>query len=207
MMNDSTGVTRRPQRAWPPTARTAAAIIAMAALALLAAACSGGSRSAAGSGGSNAGGSSSSPSAVAYSACMRSHRVPNFPDPTTNGQVPKADPQQLGVSTSQLQAAQRACQHLIPGTGETAEQQQETQCAMAGDCSQAVVQQWMSGLRTLARCLRSHGEPNWPDPVINSRRLPHYPYEEAGTDHHSSQVLAKVDECIRLTAFEGLPLP
>ena len=207
MMNDSTGVTRRPWRAWPPTARTAVAVIAMAVLALLAAACSGGSRSAAGSGAPNAGGSSSSPSAVAYSACMRSHRVPNFPDPTTNGQVPKADPQQLGVSTSQLQAAQRACQHLIPGTGETAEQQQETQCAMAGDCSQAVVQQWMSGLRTLAQCLRSHGEPNWPDPIINSRGLPHYPYEEAGIDHHSSQVLAKVDECIRLTAFEGLPLP
>jgi hypothetical protein len=208
MMNDSTGVTRRPWRAWPPTARTAVAVIATAVLALLAAACSGGSRSSAGSGGApNAGGSSSSPSAVAYSACMRSHRVPNFPDPTTNGQVPKADPQQLGVSTSQLQAAQRACQHLIPGTGETAEQQQETQCAMAGDCSQAVVQQWMSGLRTLAQCLRSHGEPNWPDPIINSRGLPHYPYEEAGIDHHSSQVLAKVDECIRLTAFEGLPLP
>ena len=41
-MNDSTRVTRRLWRAWPRTARTAAAIIAAAALAPLVTACSGG---------------------------------------------------------------------------------------------------------------------------------------------------------------------
>ncbi len=208
-MTDSTRAVGRLRRAWPATARSGTAIIVAAALALLVAACgSGGSPSSAGSGGSpNAGGSTTSPSAVAYSACMRSHGVPNFPDPSSSGQIPKGSAQQLGVSTSQYEAAQRACQHLIPATGETAEQQQETQCAMADDCSQAVVQQWMSGLLTLARCLRSHGEPNWPDPVINSRGNPHFNYSQAGIDHHSSQVLSKVNECIQLTGFEGLPLP
>jgi hypothetical protein len=188
------------RRHGPPVA----AVIATATLALLTA-CSGGSPSSAGSGGSP--NTSSTPSAVAYSACMRSHGVPNFPDPGSAGQIPKADPQQLGVSSSQLQAAQQACQHLIPATGTTAEQQQETQCAMADNCSQAVVQQWMSGLRTLAQCLRSHGEPNWPDPIITSGGLPHFNYSQAGIDHHSSQVLAKVQVCISLTGFQGLPLP
>ena len=94
-------------------------LIATAALALVTAACSG-SPSSAGSGGSpHAGGSGTSPSAVAYSTCMRSHGVPNFPDPDSNGQVPKADPQLLGVSNSQLQAAQRTCQHLYPTSGGT----------------------------------------------------------------------------------------
>jgi hypothetical protein len=142
---------------------------------------------------------------------MRSHGVRNFPDPGSSGQVPKADPQQLGVSASRLRAAQQACAHLIPNSGSTEEQQQETQCAMADDCSQAVVQQWLSGLRTLARCLRSHGVPNWPDPIISSqgrnRGLPHFPYSEAGIDHHSPQILAKVQVCIGLTGFQGLPLP
>jgi hypothetical protein len=82
---------------------------------------------------------------------------------------------------------------------------------MTGDCSQATVQRWMSGLRTLARCLRSHGIPNWPDPIITSLAghppAPHFPYEESGIDHHSPEVLAKVQDCIRLTGFEGLPLP
>lgn len=202
-MNDSATPHRRRRQGLP-----LAAIIAMAGLAL-AACSSGGSPSSSRAGGSpNA---SSSPSAVAYSTCIRSHGVPNFPDPGSGGQVPKADPQQLGVSNSQLQTAEQACQHLIPATGSTAEQQQETQCSMADNCSQAVVQQWMSGLRTLAQCLRSHGEPNWPDPVISSegghQAGPHFPYEQAGIDHHSPQVLAKVQVCIDLTRFQGLPLP
>jgi hypothetical protein len=203
-MNDRTRVVRRSRRAWRPAARTGVTAIATAALAVAAAACSGG-------GSPHAGRTSSSASMVAYSACVRSHGVPNFPDPGGGGQIPKADAQQLGVSNSQLQAAQQGCAHLIPPTGQTAEQQQETQCAMAGSCSQAVVQQWMTGLRTLAQCLRSHGEPNWPDPIITSLAghppMPHFPYEQAGIDHHSPQVLTKVDECTRLSGFAGLPLP
>lgn len=198
-MNDTIGVIRRSRLGWPPAVRTAAAVIATA---VLVAACSEGSPPS-----TSSGGAPSSPSAVAYSACMRSHGVPNFPDPGSGGAIPKADPQQLGVSSAQLQVAQRACQQLIPATGDTAEQQQETQCAMAGQCSQAMVQKWMSGLRTLAQCLRTHGEPSWPDPVLNSRGLPHFNYEQAGIDHHSSQVLAKVQECMQLTGFQGLPLP
>jgi hypothetical protein len=133
--------------------------------------------------------------------------VPNLPDPGSAGQLPKADPQELGVSSSQLQAAQRACSRLIPNNGSTAQQQQETQCATAGDCSQAVVQRWLSGLRELAGCLRSHGVPSWPNPIVDSRGTPHFPYEEAGIDHHSPQIVAKVDACARRTGFEGLPLP
>jgi hypothetical protein len=180
-----------------------AAVVATALLAM--AACSDGSPS------SSAGGSTSSPSAVAYSACIRAHGVSNFPDPGSAGQVPKADAQQLGVSAAQLKSAEQACAHLLPVTGSTAEQQQETQCSMAGNCSQAVIQQWMSGLRTLAQCLRSHGEPNWPDPVISSegghQAGPHFLYAQAGIDHHSSQVLADVQTCVDLTGFQGLPLP
>jgi hypothetical protein len=125
MMNDSTRVLRRPRQRGPRPARTAAAIIATATLALLAAGCSG-SPSSAGSGGStnaggsgksqspNAGGSANSPSAVGYSNCMRSNGVPNFPDPPSSGRVPKTSAQQLGVASSQYQAAQNACQHLLP---------------------------------------------------------------------------------------------
>jgi hypothetical protein len=181
-------------------------VTATVSVVLLAAAC-GSSGASARAGGSATGGSSNSPSAVAYSVCMRSHGVPSFPDPPSTGQVPKADPAQLGVSGSQYKAAQQACVHLIPNIGSTAEQQQETQCGMANDCSAAVVQQWMTGLRTLAGCLRAHGEPNWPDPVIAPQGNPHFNYSQAGIDHHSSRVLAQVDQCIKLTGFQGLPLP
>ena len=155
-MNDSTRAMRRPRRAGPRPARTAAALLATAALALVTAACSG-SPSSTGSGGSaNAGGSASPPSAnsqkaLAFSHCVRAHGVPNYPDPDSSGGVVKETAQQLGVSNSQLQAAQRACQHLLPNTGNV-------------DDNPAVLHQWWSQMLHFARCMHSHGVPNWPDP-------------------------------------------
>jgi hypothetical protein len=86
-MSDSPSVMHRPRRARPATARTAAAIVATAVLAVLAAACSGSPSSPGGS--PDAGGAANSPSAVGYSHCMRSHGVPNFPDPDSSGTLPK----------------------------------------------------------------------------------------------------------------------
>ena len=45
------------------------------------------------------------------------HGVPNYPDPDSSGQLPKPDAHHLGVSSTQLQATQQACQHLLPNTG------------------------------------------------------------------------------------------
>jgi hypothetical protein len=198
MVNDSIRVMRRPRRAWPPTARTAAAIIA-AVLALLAAACSSGSPSSAGSGGSpNAAGSSSSPSAVAYSACMRSHGVPNFPDPGSGGAVPKGDARHFGVSTAQLQAAEQACQPLLPAGGSLDQQTEE--CMSTGNCPRALVQQLLTVERRFAQCMRSHGVPKYPDPTIDSQGRPIFVFSvsKGGFDPHEPQIMTKEDECQRL---------
>jgi hypothetical protein len=202
MMTDPTRVLRRPRRPWPRPPRTVAAIIAAAALALLAAACgSGGSPSPAGSGGSPAaGGSAGSPSAVAYSACIRSHGVPTYPDPNSSGQLPKTDAQLLGVSTSQYQAAQHACQHLLPTGGSI--QQQEAQCMQNSDCPPALVQQMMTADLKLALCMRSHGVPNFPDPTNGGSGGPFFPISRAGISEAASrthQFVAELNECGRLT--------
>jgi hypothetical protein len=198
MMNDSARVMRRPRRAWRPTARVTAAIIGTAALALLAAACSGGPSSAGSGGSPTAGGSTTPPSAVAYSHCMRSNGVPNFPDPPSSGQLPKTDAQQLGVSGSQLQAARTACQHLIPTGGSI--QQQEHQCMQNSDCPPALVQQMLNADLKLARCMRSHGVPNFPDPTTDSNG-PVFNITKAGISDaasHTNQFVAKLTECGRL---------
>jgi hypothetical protein len=196
--NDSTHVTRRPRRARPPTARIAAALIATAALALLAAACSG-SPSSTGAGGSlNAGDSSSSPSAVAYSHCMRSHGVPNYPDPT-DGQLPKGDARAFGVSSSVFSAARSACRHLLPSAGSF--QDQASQCMLAGDCPPAVVQQMLTTDRKFARCMRSHGVPNWPDPTLGLQGNPVFDLTKVGITHsqtHSAPMSDTITECQRL---------
>jgi hypothetical protein len=196
MMNDSTRVTRRPPRARPRPVRPAAASIAAAAMALLAAACSGGPSSTGGS--SGAGGSAGSPTAVAYSACMRSHGIPNYPDPTSSGQLPKGDAQQFGVSTSQYQAAQQACRNLLPTGGSL--HQQEYQCMQNSDCSQALVQQMLAADLKLARCMRSHGVPNFPDPTTDSNG-PVFNITKVGISDaasHTHQFEAELTECGRL---------
>jgi hypothetical protein len=46
---------------------------------------------------------------------MRSHRVPNWPDPNSTGRFDKSKltTQQLGATSTQVQGAQRACNHLL----------------------------------------------------------------------------------------------
>lgn len=158
----------KPISAWP-TAGSAAAIIVTAILALLTAC--GGSPSSTTSGGSaNAGGSATS-RMVAFSQCMRSHRVPGYPDPS-NGVLPKESAQRLGVSSAQYQAAQRTCQHLLPATGGSLTASSLQQCYLADVCPQPLVQHAVNAGLKFARCMRSHGVPNWPDPTIDSQGRP-----------------------------------
>ena len=202
-MNHSARVMRRPRRAGPPTGRTTAVILATTVLALLAA-CSG-SPSPAGSGSSpGAGGSARSPSALDYSACIRSHGVPDYPDPDSSGQLPKTDARLLGVSTSQYQAAQQACRHLLPAGGSL--KQREDQCMQTGDCPPALVQQMLAADRKLARCMRSHGVPNFPDPTNGGSSGPIFNITKAGISDaasHAPQFIAKLNECGRLVGADA----
>ena len=183
-----------------------AAAVAGAALALLAAACS--SPSSTGSGHSpDASGSADSPSAIAYSQCIRSHGVPNFPDPPSSGQVPKADAQALGVSSSRLQAAQTACQHLYPTDGGGVLTRDSLgQCEETGDCPQAVVQAAMTAMRAFAQCVRSHGLPTWPDPTLGSENRPGFNLlHVTGFNPNSSQTSNVMQECYHV--MRGVPVP
>jgi hypothetical protein len=175
----------------------AAAIIAAAAVALLAAACSS-SPSSTGSGGSPNAGGASSPSLLAFAQCMRSKGVPNFPDPdpSSNGKFPSA--QQLGVSDSQYQAAQNACQNLLP--------------VGANDhFPPAEVPQLLVGMRSFSQCMRSHGVTNWPDPTVNSSGQPNFPLSTHGItrgEAHSQQMMATENACSHSmpSSIGGVPI-
>ena len=148
---NGTCVIHRPRRASPPAARIAAAIIATAGLALLVSACGSGSPSTTVAGRSSTARGSANSQLVAFSRCMRSNRVPNFPDPQrgqTNAKFPGA--QQLRVSSSQYLAAEGACAHLLPN---------------AGQATPAASAQMLSKMVLFSQCMRSHGVPNWPDPT------------------------------------------
>jgi hypothetical protein len=184
-MNHSVRVTRRPR---PPITRTAATVIATAALALLAAAC-GGSPSSTGSGSSPDAGGSQTSQLLAFARCMRSQGVPDFLDPSSADKFPGA--QQLGVSSSQYQAAMNACQHLLPNRGSGPDQ--------------AELQQERTALLPFGQCMRSHGVSDWPDPSVytNSDGDTAVAFNFIGTGldgngFNSPQVQAKISACQRL---------
>jgi hypothetical protein len=188
-MDDSASREPGPRPPWPRAVRTAAALTVTAA-ALLTVACGG--PSSAGSGGSpGSGGPPNSPMPVAYSRCMRSHGIPNFPDPDSNGQISKDAILQLRVSSSRLQAAQRACQALWPYQAP----------------SQVQRRQELTDDLKFAQCMRSHGLPDFPDPTTG----PDGPYfilsvSKDGFDPHSPRILAKAHECQHVLP-PGSPLP
>jgi hypothetical protein len=166
-----------------PAARAAAAIIATAAAVLLAAACSGSPPSTHSGAAANTAGSAASKQR-AYASCMRSHGVANFPDPDSGGGFDKATLAQLAASNSQYRAANQICGHLLPA-------------GSSGRTPAEELQEW-SGMLKYARCMRAHGEPNWPDPTP----YPPYPsdptYMLPASVQPVPQTISKMEECLRL---------
>jgi hypothetical protein len=124
--------------------RRASVLIVTAGIALLAVACGGGGSS---TGSSQAAASANYQKLLAYAQCMRSHGVPKFPDPNSNGQFVIGNGS-VNLQSPQAQAAQKVCRHLSP----------------IQPPSQAQQAQALSQLLKYAQCMRSHGVPKYPDP-------------------------------------------
>jgi hypothetical protein len=172
---------------WPRRARAAGVITVTAAAAVLAAACSG-SPSARGPGGSPTTGGSANSSWVAYSRCVRSHGVPNFPDPGSNGQLPEEAKRVLReVSDSLAKVATRACANLNPNQ----------------QGSPTVTAQEQQNYLRAAACMRSHGITSFPDPTFPGGHvsLPRIP---SSIDTRSRQFTRAAQTCIKLIPA-GLP--
>lgn len=82
---------------------------------------------------------------LTFAQCVRSHGVPGFPDPDSQGGF---DPSQIsGLEDSpQLKTAAAACKGDLPAGASAPTPETET------------------SLLKFARCMRSHGEPDYPDP-------------------------------------------
>jgi hypothetical protein len=143
MMNDSTRVVCRPQRGWPPTARTAAAIAAATAIA----ACGSSSPSSGGQTNLHQAQAQVQQETLNFARCMRSHEVSNFPDDLNFQNVPGINP-----SSPAFKTAQTACQHLLP---------------VKTPPPAAPSAQTRAKLLRLSNCLRTHGYPSMPDPKPN----------------------------------------
>ena len=159
--------------------RGAVFIPTLAGLALLAAGCGGGGPS---SVASLASSTTASPTtartgALAFSRCMRSSGVPNFPDPPARQATSNLSLSHLGVSGAQFDAAWHACAHLLPNGGQP---------------SQSELGQVISGLLAFGRCMRRHGIPSFPDPTSQGDLN----FAGTGIDKSSPVFLAAARTCL-----------
>lgn len=96
--------------------------------------------------------------ALQFSACMRSHGVKNFPDPSQNGggvQLKIGKSSGIDPQSPTFQAAQKACQKLMPGGGPK---------GGGAPLDPTKISAWTT-------CMRQHGLPNFPDPTNNGDGL------------------------------------
>jgi hypothetical protein len=93
---------------------------------------------------------------LAWAACIRSHGVPDLPDPTFGdggAQVNLSTPNGMLTSPAFF-SAEKTCAKLgIYGAGEAAQEP-----PTAAQAAQALA---------IAKCMRAHGVPNWPDPTTH----------------------------------------
>jgi hypothetical protein len=101
------------------------------------------------------GGASPSPSGtnlgLELARCMRAHGITNFPDPSASGAIQLAPGSGLNPQSPAFQAAQAACKKYAPDKG-------APPVTSAADRTKAVA---------FAKCMRSHGEPDFPDPLLS----------------------------------------
>jgi hypothetical protein len=134
----------RPGRRRPLPVKRAVAITALLGIGVLAAGCGG--SGAPGASGSSSGGLAAQ--GVAYTHCMRSHGVSNFPDPTVGSGGGVTFQGSFDLKSPTYQAAAAVCGSLIPG----------------GTQGPPMSSQKLAAEVAWAQCMRTHGVPNFPDP-------------------------------------------
>ena len=136
--------------------------------------------------GQASGQASSSGGALAFSACMRSHGVPKFPDPTSGSNGNSVELQQgsgIDPNSQQYQSAMHACQSLLPAGK-----------ANGGSVSPTVRTEYLR----YAGCMRSHGVPNYPDPTFNGNSVNLGNLSALGIDTNSPQYQSASNACASL---------
>jgi len=88
---------------------------------------------------------------LAFSECMRSHGVPNFPDPSSSGGIQLSAGSGINPFSPSFKAAQASCHKLLPGGG-----------PMGNGHPSAKDKAQMLAIST---CMRAHGVTGFPDPT------------------------------------------
>jgi hypothetical protein len=179
-MKDKTSGSRRLRRARP---LHAGILAVMAGTVLFSAACSS-NASGSPSASSSSTASSNYAKALAYAQCVRTHGVPGFPDPNSQGVFAVAGNFTKSEEAA-LASAKSSCQSLLPNGGQV---------------PQSTQQQRLSQLLKFSQCMRSHGVPSFPDPKTNPVSLN---LRGSGIDPNSPAFQTAQQQCRNLMPTVG----
>jgi hypothetical protein len=93
---------------------------------------------------------------LAFSKCMRSHGVPDFPDPSAGGGIKIAVGSNVNFASPAFKTAQSECRSRLPGGGPP----------------QGVSEQQKEQLFRTSACMRAHGVTGFPDPTTEQPTNP-----------------------------------
>jgi hypothetical protein len=122
-----------------------------------------------------------------FSACMRSHGVRNFPDPSSGGGLTIGPNSGIDPNSATFKAAEKACEKLLdikpPSAAEQAKMQEQA--------------------LKFSACMRSHGVPTFPDPTFSDGRAQLKIDSKSGLDPRSPAFQAAQKACQSLLPGKG----
>jgi hypothetical protein len=124
--------------------------------------------------------------AIKFTDCVRAHGIANFPDPPTTNDPSSGRTWKnaFGNQSPGFVAAAAACRHFMPRVGPQSQNPAPSQSQIAA-------------MLAFARCIRSHGLVNFPDPTNNG--ITHQMVVAAGINLHQPAVLQAADACAGVT--------
>lgn len=127
--------------------------------------------------------------ALAFARCMRSHGIPNFPDPTSSGVFDKSKLRQLDLTVSRVRSIEESsCNYDFVNGGRPQ--------------GQTITPADQAHYLRAAACMRSHGFAEFPDPTFpNNRFTINIP---SSIDTNSSRYKSAAATCVKLIPA-GLP--
>jgi len=95
-----------------------------------------------------------------FSACMRKHGVPNYPDPNAQGVITISSGMGIDPGSPAFRSAQTTCSKLLPNGGQP---------------TPAQIAQRQHQLLAFSACMRAHGVKDFPDPSNGGLRISVHP--------------------------------
>jgi hypothetical protein len=121
-----------------------------------------------------------------FSACMRKHGLPNYPDPNSQGVITIDSGMGIEPGSPAFRSAQTICSKLLPNGGQP---------------TPAQIAQRQQQLLAFSACMRAHGLKDFPDPSNGGLRISVHPGSDLDPNNPTFQRAQQA--CKKYMPFKG----